>query len=131
MTSNAIFVALLLLATTGCVSDDLPPQPGYVSTGQSSMASVAPSVTGTGRRAIAANSSRHKDHRYFIEFRSRYALSYGHTYVVFGHLNEAGRAAIQMLRPSPGDTSQIPYVLGGLATPSPQRFWEGRHWGLR
>jgi hypothetical protein len=28
--------------------------------------------------------------RYFVEFRSRYALSYGHTFLVYGRLNEKG-----------------------------------------
>jgi len=48
------------------------------------VASVAPSVTGARARSA-------KDHPYFIEFRSRYALSYGHTYVVFGRVNGAGQ----------------------------------------
>ena len=113
MKNNTIFVALLVLAATGCQSDDLPPQPGYVSTGPDGMASVAPSVTGTGRGAIAANSSRYKDHRYFVEFRSRYALSYGHTYVVFGRVNEAGRAINpEVAGLHPASTSEVPYVLG-------------------
>ena len=96
--STILFVALLALAATGCQSDDLPPQPGYVLTGHDRVASVAPSVTGTGHGAMAANSSRFKDRRYFIEFRSRYALSYGHTYVVFGRVNEAGRVSIPKSR---------------------------------
>ena len=112
-------LVLFALTVTGCVSEDLPPQPGYVSTGQNSMASVAPSVTGTGRGAIAANSSRHKDRRYFVEFRSRYALSYGHTYVVFGRLNEAGRAANpEVAGLHPASTSQIPYQLADLYSSS-------------
>ena len=35
--------------------------------------------------------------RYFIEFRSRYALTYGHTFVVFGKLNARGE--IGQIRP--------------------------------
>jgi hypothetical protein len=31
--------------------------------------------------------------RYYIEFRSRYALSYGHTFVMFGRLNARGEIA--------------------------------------
>jgi hypothetical protein len=110
-TNSIFFVALAAFAVTGCQSEDLPPQPGYVSTGHNGMASVAPSVTGTGR--LATNSSRYKDHRYFIEFRSRYALSYGHTYVVFGRVNEAGLAVNpEVAGLHPASTSEVPYVLG-------------------
>jgi hypothetical protein len=37
-----------------------------------------------------ARTARRGGERYFIEFRSRYALSYGHTFVVFGKLNARG-----------------------------------------
>ena len=58
MRTRHLLLALFALAATGCVSEDLPPQPGYVSTGHDGVASVAPSVTGTGRGTIATNSSR-------------------------------------------------------------------------
>ena len=39
----------------------------------------------------AARRGRHADAgRYFVEFRSRYALSYGHTFLVYGRLNDKG-----------------------------------------
>src|SRR5687767_5467638 len=39
----------------------------------------------------AARRGRHAEAgRYFVEFRSRYALSYGHTFLVHGRLNEKG-----------------------------------------
>src|SRR5262245_19325846 len=88
--TRVLSAVLVAFAAAGCQSDDLPPQQGYVSTDHSSQASVAPSVTGKGSLALASNSPQAKDHRYFIEFRSRYALSYGHTYVVFGRANDAG-----------------------------------------
>lgn len=104
---------LVLVALAGCVSEDMPPQPGYVSTGHSGVASVAPSVTGSGRGAVATNPSQYEDHRYFVEFRSRYALSYGHTYVAFGRLNEAGRAVnLEIAGLHPASNSEVPYVLG-------------------
>ena len=37
----------------------------------------------------AAASPEKKDYRYFVEFRSRYALSYGHSYVMFGRVSFA------------------------------------------
>jgi hypothetical protein len=51
--------------------------------------------------------------RYFIEFRSRTALSYGHAYVVYGRLDAKGN----MINPQigaihPASTSSVPYMLG-------------------
>jgi hypothetical protein len=53
--------------------------------------------------------------RYFIEFRSRTALSYGHAYVVYGRLDAKGH----MVDPHiggihPASTSVIPYMIGHL-----------------
>jgi hypothetical protein len=53
--------------------------------------------------------------RYFIEFRSRMALSYGHAYVVYGRLDANGR----MIDPHvgaihPASNSVVPYMLGHL-----------------
>ena len=45
----------------------------------------------TGGRKAAARKGAHKDAgKYFVEFRSRYALSYGHTFLVHGRLNQKG-----------------------------------------
>ena len=42
-------------------------------------------------RATAGKKGAHKEAgRHFVEFRSRYALSYGHTFLVHGRLNEKG-----------------------------------------
>src|SRR4051812_30732590 len=102
------FTLLLLLAAAGCQTEDLPPQPGYVSSGHDRVALVAPSVTGATRAISAQN-----DHPYFVEFRSRYALSYGHTYVVFGRFNGAGKAISQEVAGlHPASESEVPYVLG-------------------
>ena len=39
----------------------------------------------------AGRKGRHADAgRYFVEFRSRYALSYGHTFLEHGRLNDKG-----------------------------------------
>jgi hypothetical protein len=51
--------------------------------------------------------------RYFIEFRSRNALSYGHAYVVYGKLDPRGK----MIDPQvggihPASTNTLPYMLG-------------------
>src|SRR5919107_666399 len=45
----------------------------------------------TGGRKAAGKKGVHKDGgKYFVEFRSRYALSYGHTFLVHGRLNDKG-----------------------------------------
>lgn len=86
-------IALLALTAAACQTEDKPAQPRYVS---------------DARPALEA-----KESQYFIEFRSRYALSYGHTYVIFGRLGPGG----QMINPevaglAPASTDEAPYVLG-------------------
>ena len=53
--------------------------------------------------------------KYFIEFRSRYALSYGHTYATFGRLNAQGQivqSEVAGLHPA-GDSS-FPWMVGHI-----------------
>jgi hypothetical protein len=94
MTFNGIHRLLLLvlmaLALAGCQTEDTPAKPKFVST-----------------------TSDSRNSNYFVEFRSRYALSYGHTYVVFGRTDGSGR----MINPEvaglhPKSTSAVPYVIG-------------------
>lgn len=52
---------------------------------------------------------------YFVDFRARYALSYGHTYVAYGRLNSAGQIVeshVAGLHPA-GDSS-APWMIGHL-----------------
>jgi hypothetical protein len=117
-----LLAVLLVLTVAGCQTEDLPPQPGYVSTGHTRVASVAPSVTGRTGAGVAMSS--HKDHPYFVEFRSRYALSYGHTYVVFGRVNGAGQAASREVAGlHPASTSATPYVLGHFVPVPAETGW--------
>jgi hypothetical protein len=53
--------------------------------------------------------------QYFIEFRSRYALSYGHTFAAFGRLNAKGEIVereVAGLHPA-GD-SPVPWMIGHM-----------------
>ncbi|APO73369.1 hypothetical protein AM571_CH00519 [Rhizobium etli 8C-3] len=91
-------VILFALALTSCQTEDKPPQPRFVS---------------DARGGYVSESSQKTDGQYFVEFRSRYALSYGHTYVIFGRLNKAGgmvNPEVAGLAPATNDTG--PYVLG-------------------
>jgi hypothetical protein len=94
-------LALLGLAMTAC-GQDMSPRPRFVSVdggGGPLTASPSPKEAGVivaaaGRDNSPQNSeggsNKDKGDAYFIEFRSRYALSYGHSYVVFGRANKAG-----------------------------------------
>lgn len=52
---------------------------------------------------------------YFIEFRSRYALSYGHTYAAFGRLDSRGRiVSREVAGLHPAGDSSVPWMIGHL-----------------
>jgi hypothetical protein len=65
-------------------------------------------------RATAARTKPDKPAvRYFIEFRSRNALSYGHAYVVYGKLDPRGKLIDpQVGGIHPASNSVVPYMLG-------------------
>ena len=126
------FVLLLALVSAGCQSDDTSAKPPYVSVADGRGAlTAAPAASRVETIATAspqdAATSQDKDDRYFIEFRSRYALSYGHSYVIFGRANEAG----EMVGPEvaglhPKSKSAVPYVLGHfLPVPSETGWSDG------
>jgi hypothetical protein len=78
---------------------------------------IAAPPTATGSTKPAQSISERKKprttDRYFIEFRSRYALSYGHTYATFGRLNARGdivESEVAGLHPA-GD-SPVPWMIG-------------------
>lgn len=51
--------------------------------------------------------------QYFIEFRSRHALSYGHTFAVHGRLNARGEFAdIEVAGLHPSGESSVPWTIG-------------------
>lgn len=125
--SRLLFVALLAFVAAGCQTEDKPAQPAYTSYARDEgMAAATPSATAA-RNAAAGKSSRRTAGPYFIEFRSRYALSYGHTYVIFGRLNQSGQMVnpeVAGLAPKSGDPGV--YVLGHLlAVPASTGWTDG------
>jgi hypothetical protein len=53
--------------------------------------------------------------RYFVDFRSRTAATYGHAFLWYGRLNEQGRVGkIEVAGLHPATDSPVPYVLGHL-----------------
>ena len=112
--SRLLFVALLALAAAACQTEDKPAQPGFTSYASDEGTTVA-----TPSAAV-----RNAANQYFIEFRSRYALTYGHTYVIFGRLNQAG----QMVNPdvaglAPKSDDPNIYVLGHMAPVPASTGW--------
>ncbi len=105
--SCRLAVLAIITVAAGCQSDDTSPGPRFVS---------------DTRGAAVAESQR--GNRYFIEFRSRYALSYGHTYVIFGRTNQGGA----MINPqvaglAPASHSATPYVLGHFIPVPAETGW--------
>lgn len=84
--SRILLVAWLALVLAACQSS---------STGVDTSAAYASSSRSTAAKSRTPDknlaSKPNKAGRYFIEFRSRYAYTYGHTYVVFGRLDARGK----------------------------------------
>lgn len=94
----ALLVVFLSIVLVSCQGDDKPPQPRFVSDYQPDPGSQA---------------QRAPRNSYFIEFRSRYALTYGHSYVIFGQLGKNGRIINQEVAGlSPATDDPTPYVIG-------------------
>ncbi|MET0597942.1 MAG: hypothetical protein ABWZ57_08735 [Mesorhizobium sp.] len=118
--------ALLALAIAGCQTEDKSPQPNYVSlSSDRSVTVVAPSSTAKAASLVSAKSGPAvAENRYFVEFRARYALSYGHTYVIFGRLNDAGQPVnTEVAGLHPKSKSEVPYVLGHFVPVPSETGW--------
>ncbi len=60
-----------------------------------------------------AQASIATDKRYFIDFRSRYALSYGHTFVVFGRVDSRGQeVGVEVSGLAPASDDPAVYAAG-------------------
>jgi hypothetical protein len=109
-----LLVVSFALTVAACQSEDKGPQPRFVSS-----APDAQTATASPGAALAA-----QNRTYFIEFRSRYALSYGHTYVVFGRAGKNGT----MINPEvaglhPASDSEVPYVVGHFVPVPAETGW--------
>ena len=83
-------------------------------TGATSAAVAAPAAAPKATR-VARKTSPRAGGQYFIEFRARYALSYGHTFAAFGRLNAKGEILdreVAGLHPA-GD-SPVPWMMRHL-----------------
>lgn len=97
----AYAVSFAMIASPASAKDDAVAPPDSISAGQSFQSSKD-----------VPNAAR----RYFVEFRSRSALSYGHTFLVHGKLNAAGQVgqvkASQVAGLHPATESSIPWMIG-------------------
>jgi hypothetical protein len=67
----------------------------------------------TNRRKVAV--APKGEPRYFVEFRSRYAASYGHTFLAHGRLNAKGEIAeSEVAGLHPATESSVPWMIGHL-----------------
>ena len=66
-------------------------------------------------RRTAAKPAPKSEPRYFVEFRGRYAMSYGHAYIAFGRLNDKGEIAeSEIAGLHPFTESSLPWTIGHL-----------------
>jgi hypothetical protein len=88
---------------------------------QSAGANSGPATQDQSRRvrSTATNGELHVTRnaagRYFVEFRSRSALSYGHTFIVHGRMNERGPiASSQVAGLHPAGDDPTPWLIGHI-----------------
>ena len=122
--SRLALVGLCAFALAACQANDESPRPHYVSVAHDQGLTTAAVPAGKQRGGKAAGARIASDHQYFIEFRSRYALSYGHSYVIFGRANASGG----MINPevaglAPASNSAVPYVLGHFVPVPAETGW--------
>jgi hypothetical protein len=116
---KTVVAGLSLLALTFGIplsSAKAQDKPDYSSTG-----GVAPVF------AAANPNSAAKAKNYFVEFRSRSALSYGHTLLVHGKLNAQGQVGKvsrgQVAGLHPATDSSIPWMIGHIIPVVSERGW--------
>ncbi|WP_274425635.1 hypothetical protein [Chelativorans sp. YIM 93263] len=108
-------VGFLALAVTSCQTN---------SGSEAELELASASSAAPASESSATPSSEATEAQYFIEFRSRYALSYGHSFVIFGRTDSAGN----MIDPEvaglhPASDSSVPYILGHLVPVPAETGW--------
>lgn len=112
VSGRSVFVALLALAAASCQSQ-VKPQPDVTFSDRALATAGVPTRT--------ANSA---EGQYFIEFRSRYAYTYGHSFVIFGRMSQSGKMInpeVAGLAPKSNDPNI--YMLGHLAPVPASTGW--------
>ena len=122
------FALVLAIALVGC-QQDTSARPPFVTLGYG-LGKLTAAPLAAAAEGIAAQDASvvspvpQSESKYFIEFRSRYALSYGHSYVVFGRTNDAGEmVAPEVAGLHPASKSAVPYVLGHIVPVPSETGW--------
>jgi hypothetical protein len=112
-------VAWASLTVAGCGGPDTSPKPSFVSVDNGRGQMIAKQVAAPKSSASASLQNvpaaplQAKAYRYFVEFRSRYALSYGHSFVIFGRVNDAGQVVDREVAGlHPTTYAALPYIVG-------------------
>jgi hypothetical protein len=72
-----------------------------------------PAAVNAARPNAAATANPAAGRRYFIELRARAALTYGHTFAIYGRLGERGKiASMQVVGLHPATESSVPWMIG-------------------
>lgn len=111
----------LSLAVTGCQTSG---ETARSISGASIASVVMPSVEPARSGEVQKAASSHEEEVHFIEFRSRYAFTYGHSFAIFGRLNKAGEMInpeVAGLAPKSDDPSV--YMLGHVAPVPASTGW--------
>jgi hypothetical protein len=115
--ARVLLSAFLALAVAGC----------QTSTEDSLASEAAHNVNATASRpshGAAAGQLPKSAKRYFIEFRSRYAFTYGHSYVVFGRLDANGKMVNpQVAGLAPKSSDPNIYMAGHLVPVASSTGW--------
>lgn len=117
-----LVVALLSLTAAACQTGG---ETARSMSGANSLTPSASSLPGPPQsQTIQTAASAQEGQLHFIEFRSRYALTYGHSFVIFGRLNESGEMVnpeVAGLAPKSDDPSV--YMFGHVAPVPSSTGW--------
>jgi hypothetical protein len=108
-TGLRLFAAVFATTATIILTSPVVAAQGTTATGSIDAVATA------NKAATARSKAAHAAGAYYIEFRSRYAQSYGHTFAMFGRLNARGQIVereVAGLHPA-GD-SPVPWMIGHL-----------------
>ncbi|ASQ15091.1 hypothetical protein [Sinorhizobium meliloti] len=117
VSGRLFFVIWFAVALAACSTQDRMPVGSVASSANDRGAPATPSSMATARsRTMAASQAKQQ---YFIEFRSRYAYTYGHSFVIFGRLDRTGKMIDpQVAGLAPKSNDPTIYMLGHV-TPVP------------
>lgn len=100
-------LALVCAAVAGCTTSNSGPEPLALGP------TAAPAVVGQASFGGAPQTGEIAQDLYYIEFRSRTAQSYGHTFAMFGRRDAQGNILTREVAGlHPASTSSVPYMLG-------------------